>query len=46
MPKDGFTYYHVETDDHELLLAEGLAAETFIDLRRAMHLMVKEIQPT
>ncbi|EBA03559.1 hypothetical protein RB2150_03648 [Rhodobacterales bacterium HTCC2150] len=31
MPKDGFTYYHVETDDHELLLAEGLAAETFID---------------
>jgi len=31
MPMDGFTYYHVETDAHELLLAEGVAAETFID---------------
>ncbi|WP_235862121.1 Hint domain-containing protein [Roseovarius litorisediminis] len=28
---DGFTYYHVETDAHELLLAEGVAAESFID---------------
>ena len=31
MPLDGFTYYHVETEVHELLLAEGLAAESFID---------------
>jgi hypothetical protein len=26
-----FTYYHVELDDHALLLAEGVAAESFID---------------
>jgi hypothetical protein len=26
-----FTYYHVELDDHSLLLAEGAPAETFID---------------
>ena len=31
MPQDGFTYYHVETVAHELLLAEGVAAESFID---------------
>ena len=31
MPLDGFRYYHVETDAHELLLAEGTPAETFID---------------
>lgn len=31
MPKEGFTYYHVETGAHELLLAEGVAAESFID---------------
>jgi hypothetical protein len=31
MPKAGFTYYHVETDAHELILAEGCAAESFID---------------
>lgn len=31
MPKEGFTYYHVETEAHELLLAEGVAAESFID---------------
>jgi hypothetical protein len=31
MPMDGFTYYHVETQAHELLLAEGVAAESFID---------------
>lgn len=31
MPKDGFTYYHVETEAHDLLLAEGVPAETFID---------------
>ncbi len=31
MPLDGFTYYHVETDAHELLLAEGCPAESFLD---------------
>lgn len=31
MPPEGFTYYHVETEAHELLLAEGCAAESFID---------------
>lgn len=30
-PREGFTYYHVETDAHELILAEGIAAESFID---------------
>ena len=26
-----FTYYHVELDDHSLVLAEGVPAETFVD---------------
>jgi hypothetical protein len=26
-----FTYYHVELDDHSLVLAENTPAETFID---------------
>jgi len=26
-----FTYYHVELDDHSLLLAENTPAETFVD---------------
>jgi len=26
-----FVYYHVELDDHSLVLAEGVPAETFID---------------
>ena len=26
-----FTYYHVELEDHSLILAEGVPAETFID---------------
>ena len=26
-----FTYYHLELDDHALILAEGVAAETFVD---------------
>lgn len=26
-----FTYWHVETPDHSLILAEGVAAETFVD---------------
>ncbi len=29
--QDAFTYYHIETDAHELILAEGIAAETFMD---------------
>lgn len=28
---DVFTYWHVETADHSLILAEGVAAETFVD---------------
>lgn len=31
MPREGFTYYHIETEAHELLHVEGLAAESFID---------------
>jgi hypothetical protein len=26
-----FTYYHVETGDHSLILAENVPAETFVD---------------
>ena len=26
-----FTYYHLELDDHSLILAEGVPAETFVD---------------
>jgi len=26
-----FTYYHIETDDHDVVLANGTPAETFID---------------
>jgi len=28
---DSFTVYHVETEDHDVILANGAAAETFID---------------
>jgi hypothetical protein len=28
---DVFTYYHVELDDHSLIFADGVLAETFID---------------
>jgi hypothetical protein len=28
---ESFTYYHVEVADHSLVLAENLAAETFVD---------------
>jgi len=28
---DVFCYYHVEVEDHSLVLAEGVAAETFVD---------------
>ena len=28
---DTFVYYHVELDDHSLILAEGAPAETFVD---------------
>lgn len=30
-PSEVFTYYHVETSDHSLVLAENVPAETFID---------------
>lgn len=32
MPMDGFTYYHVETEAHEVLLAEGCPAESYLDI--------------
>ena len=32
MPLDGFTYYHVETDAHEVILAEGCPAESYLDV--------------
>ncbi|MBO9467969.1 Hint domain-containing protein [Tropicibacter sp. R15_0] len=32
MPRDGFTYYHVETAKHELLLAENCSAESFVEM--------------
>ncbi len=28
---EGWTYYHIELDDHSLILAEGAPAETFVD---------------
>ena len=28
---ENFVYYHVEVDEHDLILAEGVSAETFID---------------
>ncbi len=31
-PRDGFDYVHVELDRHDVLLAEGAPAESFIDL--------------
>jgi hypothetical protein len=31
MPLEGFTYYHIETEAHELLVAEGCPAESFLD---------------
>jgi len=30
MPQEGFTYYHVETDAHELILANGVACESYL----------------
>ena len=30
-PEAIFTYYHVELEDHALILAEGVPAETFVD---------------
>ncbi len=33
MPQNGFTYYHVETQAHEVILAEGVPVETFLDAR-------------
>ncbi len=31
MPLEGFTFYHIETEVHESLLAEGCPAESFLD---------------
>lgn len=31
MPPDSFAYYHVELDEHELILAEGAPCESFVD---------------
>ncbi|MCB4767942.1 Hint domain-containing protein [Ancylobacter sp. Lp-2] len=30
-PAERFTYFHIELDDHALILAEGVPAETFVD---------------
>ncbi len=30
-PRDAITYYHVELDAHDVLLAEGLPSESFLD---------------
>jgi hypothetical protein len=30
-PGERFTYWHIETEDHTLILAEGCPAETFVD---------------
>ncbi|MCB4771493.1 Hint domain-containing protein [Ancylobacter sp. Lp-2] len=30
-PEERFTYYHIELEDHALVLAEGVPAETFVD---------------
>jgi hypothetical protein len=31
MPLDGFSYWHIETDAHQLILAEGCPAESYLD---------------
>jgi hypothetical protein len=31
VPMDEVTYYHIELDDHEVLLAEGLPVESYLD---------------
>jgi hypothetical protein len=31
MPREAVTYYHIELDRHDVLLAEGLAAESYLD---------------
>ncbi|MEO0752415.1 MAG: Hint domain-containing protein [Pseudomonadota bacterium] len=31
MPVEGFTYYHVETDAHQVILSENTPSETFVD---------------
>ena len=30
-PEPKFVYYHIELEDHSLILAEGVPAETFVD---------------
>jgi hypothetical protein len=34
---DGFTVYHIETEDHDVILANGAPSETFIDYRARSH---------
>ena len=34
---DSFVYYHVELDDHSLILAENVPAETFVDNVERLH---------
>lgn len=41
-----FTYYHVETDAHELLLAEGVAAESFLDVSAEVRFDNADERPT
>jgi hypothetical protein len=37
IPTDHVTYYHIELPRHDVLLAEGLPAESFLDLRDGAH---------
>ena len=34
---DRVTYYHVETEDHDVILANGAPAETFVDAVTRSH---------
>ena len=31
MPADSVTYWHIELDQHDILLADGLPAESYLD---------------
>jgi hypothetical protein len=33
VPVERVTYYHLELAEHDVVLAEGLAAESFLDMR-------------
>jgi hypothetical protein len=32
VPRDSYSFYHLELDQHDLLLAEGLEAESYLDI--------------